>query len=371
MHVACKPEELMFDSMKRFAGILILSTGVWFVIRSIGLHDPGRTLLDEVMDKPGSWSQMCASPPPIAFDPPLKRQGPNDHVLIVVPAGEYKLGAADTRTNPVHKAALKTIAIAEAETTNAQFAAFVKATAYQTSAEKDGGGMVFHEGMKDWEWEKDAAANWRKPFGEKGPSASDLPTHPVTQISGRDALEYCQWLGARLPTLDEWEAAARAGAATKYPWGDTFDPKRANIWNGATHRADTKLDGFLYTAPVKSFPPNAWGLYDVIGNVFEYCSGFPPHISPEQSSRLIAGRGGSWWCSQGTCSFFNLVDIGSMDRQGSLANQGFRVAFNAEEAAPFSEPGPGKEDGKQPDGRPPPSVAPANRAKGSTTTRPE
>lgn len=269
-----------------------------------------------------------------ATDPPPKRQGPNEHVLVVAPAGEYQLGAAGVRTNPEHTAVLKAFAIAEAETTNAQFAAFVKATNYKSSAEKDGG-MVFQEGMKDWKWEKDASANWRRPFGEKGPKAEDQPAHPVTQISGADAASYCEWIGGRLPLLDEWEAAARGGAETKYPWGEDFDPKLANIWNGATHRADTKLDGFLYTAPVKSFAPNGWGLYDVIGNVFEYCSDLPPWMDPKDSRRLISGRGGSWWCSAGTCSFFNLQDIGSMDRQGSLANQGFRVVFDADKAAAF------------------------------------
>lgn len=288
-----------------------------------------------------------------AGDPPPQRRGPNGHMLILAPAGEYKLGTKDSRTNSEHTAALTAFAIAQCETTNAQFAAFVKATAYQTSAEKNGGGMVFHEGMKDWEWKKDSTANWRRPFGDKRLSVDDLPSHPVTQISGVDALEYCKWLGARLPSLDEWEAAARSGATTKYPWGDSFDSKRANIWNGASHRADTKLDGFLYTAPVKSFPRNAWGLYDVIGNVFEYCSGLPPHLSAEESSRLIAGRGGSWWCSQGTCSFFNLVDIGSMDKQGSLANQGFRVAFDAGKAAAFPEVMQSGRGGKQANEHPP------------------
>jgi formylglycine-generating enzyme len=263
----------------------------------------------------------------LAGDPPPTLQAPNAHVLILVPTGKYSLGAAGSQRNQPHETELKAYAIAEAETTNAQFAAFIEATKYKTSAEKDGG-MVFQEGMADWKWEKDSAANWRKPFGDKGPSATEQPNHPVTQISGADAAAYCKWLGARLPTLDEWEVAARAGAKTKYPWGDTFDPTRANIWNGATHHADTKLDGFLYTSPVKSFRPNAWGLYDVIGNVFEYCADLPPWMNPEESQRIIAGRGGSWWCSAGTCSFYNLVDIGSMDRHGSLANQGFRVVFD-------------------------------------------
>ena len=275
-----------------------------------------------------------ALPASAADAPPPRRQGPNDHVVVMAPAGEYKLGAEGVRTNPPHKVTLKSFAISEAETTNAQFAVFVKATGYRTSAEKEGG-MVFQEGMDDWKWKKDPAAHWRQPFGEKGPKAAELPAHPVTQISGDDAVAYCRWIGGRLPSLDEWEAAARGGVGTKYPWGDTFDPKRANIWNGDTHRKDLKLDGFLYTAPVKSFPPNAWGLYDVIGNVFEYCSDLPPWMDPRESRRIIAGRGGSWWCSAGTCSFFNLQDIGSMDRQGSLANQGFRVVFDEEKAGAF------------------------------------
>ena len=174
-------------------------------------------------------------------------------------------------------------------------------------------------------------ANWRQPAGPDGSKVANLPEHPVTQINGADAEAYCRWLRARLPTIDEWETAARAGAKTLYPWGEKFSAKRANIWNGATHRTETPEDGFVYTAPVRSFPPNAWGLYDTIGNVFEYCADLPAaYQQPRaQAARLIAGRGGSWWCSANTCHFYNLVDIGRMDRRGSLSNQGFRVVFDA------------------------------------------
>ena len=91
---------------------------------------------------------------------------------------------------------------------------------------------------------------------------------------------------------------------------------------------------------VRSYPPNAWGLYDVIGNVFEYCSDLPAaYREPrEQAERIISGRGGSWWCSANTCHFFNLADIGRMDRHGSLANQGFRVAFDVKRTAPEKTP---------------------------------
>ncbi len=258
---------------------------------------------------------------------PAKERGPNGHRLVPVPAGRYALGEKDQPLNPPHVAALRAYRIADAETTNAQFAAFVKDTGYVTDAERRGFGKVFREGMPDWVWLDVEGAHWRQPRGPGGPKSADLPAHPVTQISGADAEAYCRWLGARLPTLDEWEAAARAGARTRWPWGGRFVPGRANIWNGATHRAETKGDGFTYTAPVRSFPPNAWGLYDVIGNVFEYCSGLPALLQGREAE-LIAGRGGSWWCSAGTCSFFNLTDIGRMDRRGSLANQGFRVVFD-------------------------------------------
>jgi sulfatase modifying factor 1 len=122
--------------------------------------------------------------------------------------------------------------------------------------------------------------------------------------------------------------AARAGATTRWPWGDKFDPKRANVWNGESHLHNTREDGWVYTSPVRSFPPNAWGLYDVIGNVFEYCADLPPNLLAENPESLISGRGGSWWCSAGTCNFFNLEDIGRMYRHGSLANQGFRIVFD-------------------------------------------
>ncbi len=254
----------------------------------------------------------------------------NGHIAIPVPAGTYRVGSDASRTNPAHEVTLKSFWISEAETTNEQFTAFVLATGHVTDAEKDGG-MVFREGMDDWEWKKDATANWRHPFGKDGEGAEAMPRHPVTQISGADAEAYCRWVGGRLPTVDEWEVAARAGATTKYPWGDQFEARKANIWNGETHRRDTRLDGFLYTAPVKAFPPNAWGLFDVIGNVFEYGAGLPHHLPPDSAARMIAGRGGSWWCSAGTCSFYNLEEIGAMDRHGSLANQGFRVVFDEDE----------------------------------------
>ena len=256
------------------------------------------------------------------------KDGPNNHRLVKVAAGEYPLGDASHKINRPHVFKTKGFFISDAETTNAQFAAFVEATKFITIAERNGWSLSGGEGDAEWEWKHTEGANWRHPFGPNGPDAAKLPDHPVTQICGEDARAYCKWIGGRLPTIDEWEAAARAGAKTAYPWGDTFDPKLANIWNGENHRKNSREDGFILTAPVRSFPPNAWGIYDAVGNVFEYCEGHPPWMTEEQAAARICGRGGSWWCSKNSCGFFNLLDVGSMIKTASLPNQGFRVAFD-------------------------------------------
>lgn len=267
--------------------------------------------------------------------------GPHDHILVKVPAGEYALGHPDHKLNKPHQLTTPGFFISDAETTNAQFAAFVKATGYQTIAERNGWSLIGGEGSAEWQWVREDGANWRQPFGPNGPKAEDLPDHPVTQISGEDARAYCKWAGGRLPHIDEWETASRAGARTTYPWGDTYESKSANIWDGTSHAKNTMADGFLLTAPVRSFAPNAWGLYDVIGNVFEYCEGHPPWMGGPDTRRKICGRGGSWWCGGGWCGFHNLLDVGSMIQSASLPNQGFRVVFDLsaiEKGRPENQP---------------------------------
>jgi len=256
--------------------------------------------------------------------------GRNHHKLVQAPAGTYLLGDAAHKLNKPHELKTGGFWVSDCETTNAQFAAFVEATGYQTRAEKNGWSLSGGEGSAEWEWKRVDGANWRHPFGPDGPEAAKLPDHPVTQICGEDARAYCKWVGGRLPTIDEWEIAARAGAKTPYPWGTNYDPKSANTWNGVNHLKNTREDGFVLTSPVRSFPPNAWGLHDVIGNVFEYCEGHPPWMSTDAMNQRICGRGGSWWCSSHCCNFHNLLDIGSMIHTASLPNQGFRVVFDRE-----------------------------------------
>ena len=268
---------------------------------------------------------------PAAAQEIKKVAGKNGHQFVAVAAGEYKVGAQGHGTNPLRTVKLAAFHIADAETTNAQFAAFIAATGHKTDAERRGKAHIFRYGEPEWRWIETAGANWRHPRGPAGPDAlQKLPQHPVTCLSAADAAAYCAWAGGRLPTQAEWETAARAGSATLYPWGAKFDAKKANTWNGVTHAKNTMEDGWEFTAPVRSYAANAWGLHDVIGNVFEFVSDIPAGVKQKRTQPLTSARGGSWWCSARTCKAFNLVDNGTMPLHGSLPNQGFRLAMSAE-----------------------------------------
>ncbi|MBS1725250.1 MAG: SUMF1/EgtB/PvdO family nonheme iron enzyme [Armatimonadetes bacterium] len=244
---------------------------------------------------------------------------------VAIPAGTYQVGKADRLDTPVRKVTLKAFEIAVYETTNREFKQFVDATHYVTDAERLHNAMVFAPPLKEFTWLQDKTANWRYPNGKRRDGIEKLMDHPVTSISYRDALAYCTWAGVRLPTLDEWEVACRAGTNTDTFFGDDLTKigKYANVWHGRDHlKADTS-DGYMTTAPVGSFAPSPNGLYDMYGNVFEFCSG---HLKSDKSDRTVHARGGSWWCSLNSCCFFNSIDIGKVDMRASFSNQGFRVA---------------------------------------------
>lgn len=245
--------------------------------------------------------------------------------FVTVPAGTYTVGTAARPNNPPRKVKLAAYQIAAHETTNDQFAAFVAATKYVTDAERLHNSMTFAPGLKEFRWLADKTASWRFPNGRKRDGIEGKGDHPVTGISYRDAEAYCRWAGVRLPTLDEWEIACRAGTSGKYFFGD--DDARigdyGNIWHGRDHLTADTSDGYMTTSPVGCFKPNPWGLYDVYGNVFEFCAGLLPGEKP---GTRVHARGGSWWCSQASCSFFNSCDVGKVARSASFSNTGFRVA---------------------------------------------
>lgn len=242
----------------------------------------------------------------------------------LIPAGEYQVGKKGHAANPLRKVKTDSFFIAVYETTNREFAAFIAATGYITDAEKNHNAMVFEPGLDEFRWLEDSTANWRYPNGITRGGIKNKMDHPVTCISYYDIEAYCKWAGLRLPTLDEWEIASRAGSATEYFFGDTDDAigQYANVWHGRDHLKADSSDRFMYTSPVGSFAPNAWGLYDVYGNVFEFCSG---KLTPNEKTTIAHARGGSWWCSRYACHFFNSVDIGRTHIRASFSNQGFRV----------------------------------------------
>lgn len=256
---------------------------------------------------------------------PIQHSGNKKTGKVMIPAGTYVVGSKGHLLNPLRKVHIDSFYIAATEITNQQFLQFVQATGYITDAERFHNALVFTPGLKEFRWLEDSTAYWRYPNGIDRGDISTKMNHPVTTISYNDAQAYCQWAHCRLPSLDEWEIASRAGNTTSYFWGNNTSEigKYANIWHGRDHMTADSSDGFMYTAPVASFQPNPWGLYDMYGNVFEFCEGQLP--SDKNNKNTVHARGGSWWCSSNACNFFNSTDIGRVHRRASFSNQGFRI----------------------------------------------
>ncbi len=244
--------------------------------------------------------------------------------FVHVPAGTYHLGKAGMLDNLPRNVHLEGFEISRFDVTNREFANFVSASHYVTDAERHHDAMVFKPGLPEFRWIQDHSGQWRFPNGKSRGGLEGKWDHPVTSISFRDAEAYCRWAHVRLPTLDEWEAAARAGTRSDYFFGNSVAEigKFANIWHGRDHLKADYSDGYMYTSPVGKFLPNPWGLYDIYGNVFQFCNG---HLPGDRSSGVAHARGGSWWCSTHSCCFFNSADVGTVNPHASFSNQGFRV----------------------------------------------
>ncbi|MDH5518903.1 MAG: formylglycine-generating enzyme family protein [Acidimicrobiia bacterium] len=217
--------------------------------------------------------------------------------MVEVPAGTFAMGSDRhyPEEAPVHRVGVDSFLMSRTTVTNEQFSAFVDATGYVTVAERPldpadfpgapvenlvAGSLVFTmtngpvdlRHLSQW-WTWTPGANWRHP---EGPSSSvdDRLDHPVVHIAFEDAEAYATWDGTELPTEAEWEYAARGGLESKaFVWGDEAVPDNrylANFWQGDFPWRNSKADGFAGTAPVGSFPPNAYGLLDMAGNVWEW-----------------------------------------------------------------------------------------------------
>ncbi len=297
--------------------------------------------------------------------------------MVWIPGGEFTMGSnsdwARPEEKPAHRVRLDGFWMDRTEVTNDQFAVFVHATGYVTTAERRPdpaeilkqlppgtpapspeslvpGSMVFRPPRQAgrlldppawWAWTP--GADWRHPSGP-GSSIEGKGTHPVVQVSWEDATAYARWAGKRLPSEAEWEFAARGGLEGRtYVWGDELRPDgrcMANTWQGCFPTQNALEDGYFGSAPVGSFPPNGYGLRDMAGNVWEWCRDRydPAHYrtflgqsvvnptgplstsGPEQRSQ----RGGSFLCSESYCNRYRPEARQGCAPDTGMSHVGFR-----------------------------------------------
>ncbi|CAN5859120.1 formylglycine-generating enzyme family protein [soil metagenome] len=307
---------------------------------------------------------------------PQEPPGPAPEGMVWIPGSTFEMGSSDPSfadAQPVHEVTVSGFWMDEHEVTNAQFEEFVKATGYVTVAERPlnpadfpgvpienvvSGSAVFTPPARSvslnnalqW-WQYVPGASWRQPEGP-GSSIRGREQLPVIHVSFEDAEAYARWAGKRLPTEAEWEFAAQGGRGGRQPffWGDKLTPEgkwMANIYQGDFPHRNTAEDGYKGAAPVKSFPPNPYGLYDLEGNVWEWCSDLyrpdyyknSPKTNPQGPSTSYdpdepnvvkrVQRGGSFLCSDQYCVRYKPGSRGKGEVTSGADNLGFRCVKGA------------------------------------------
>lgn len=277
-----------------------------------------------------------------------------DSDVVWLDGGKSQVGAARAVIHgdgeaPQRTVRLKPFGIGRRAVTVAAFARFVEATDYQTDADRYGWSYVFAgllpeaDGPRPAEapwWLAINGANWARPLG---PGSAAEPDHPATHISFRDASAFADWVGGRLPTEAEWEHAARGGLAdARYPWGDEEPDDHAflpcNIWQGTFPTHNSQADGYFGTAPADAFAPNGYGLFNMSGNVWEWCADAfrVRSASKAAKARNKAARaedehvlkGGSYMCHQSYCWRYRIAARTGRSPDTSAGHTGFRLCFD-------------------------------------------
>jgi formylglycine-generating enzyme required for sulfatase activity len=307
--------------------------------------------------------------------------------MVFIPGGNFDMGGDNEEARsdefPKHQVTVSSFWMDIAEVTNSQFKKFVDATGYITTAERkidwdeisimlppdtpkphdsllSPASLVFKEvstsNLNDYSkwWSLVKGANWKQPFGP-GSDIIGKENFPVVHVSWEDANAYCEWSGKRLPTEAEFEFASRAGKINSvYTWGNEKVDNgvlKANTWDGEFPKKNTIKDKFYYAAPVKSFKPNNYGLYDLAGNVWEWCSdwyhanyysmlpkqGSVDPIGPDSSydpvepfSEKKVIRGGSFLCNDSYCSGYRNAARMKTTPDSSSLHTGFRTVVSAD-----------------------------------------
>jgi formylglycine-generating enzyme len=332
----------------------------------------------------GKDDEQKPDPPqavPRFVDPP----GPAPEGMAWISGGTFVMGDDDGQPDeaPAHPVTLDGFWMDRTEVTNAQFKKFVDATGYKTLAERTperedfrglvpdvkdipaenlvAGSICFNERFDRstltqdgplWPyqvWKYVKGANWKHPEGPDS-TIDDRMQHPVVHVNWDDAVAYCKWAGKRLPTEAEWEYAARGGLKNAiYPWGNELVKNgkwMLNIWQGKFPDKNEVQDGFLTTAPVASFPANGYGLYDMAGNVWEWCSDFyrpdyyrySPFVNPQGPSDSFdpmepqyakrVQRGGSFMCSDNYCRGYRVAARMKGTPDSGAFHTGFRTVLS-------------------------------------------
>lgn len=283
---------------------------------------------------------------------------PRPDRLVRVRGGSFRVGTDQPVIATDGEGPLRTVRIAPFEidpfaVTNRWFAEFVAATGHVTDAERFGWSFVFFRFLDEpavhgerpdgapW-WRKVEGACWRNPEGP-GSSIDQRLDHPVVHVSWNDATAFARWAGGRLPTEAEWEVAGQGGLGpATFPWGEDEpdDETRlpCNIWQGQFPHHNTGADGFPGTAPVDTFRPNGLGLFNMVGNVWEWCGDRFRIRSLQREARRVneaskarnlrVAKGGSYLCHRSYCFRYRLAARSGLEPDGSTGHIGFRVVFD-------------------------------------------